>query len=495
LAEALLADRRVSDGIAMLRSIKKTGPQGTVAGAGLAIAEIETNQLSAAEAEVNELIDRGARSVPEVMYARARLLLAQGKNSDAQQILKELTDIAPKYAPAFYYLGLTYADSGDFAKATDQLRTAARLAPSEPQTYMMLGNIDLKQGYYPAAIEESEHALNYAPDYVPALLLKGDALYGAGREQEASEVFRRLSQLAPQNSIVHERLGQLAAKRNDLNTATREFEAALRLDPSRVQVLNNLAVALWQTKGPQAALDRVRMQIKLQPANVDFHVLLATLLIKNHQPELAAQDLRTAVEKNPNAAGLYFILAQTYQIMGKTDKVEAELKTSLVKHPNYTPALMILASMADQAARYDEAVAYYQRLLAINPNFGVAANNLAYDYLRENKNLDQALDLAQRARQSMPHDPHVADTLGEAFLKRGLPDNAVPLLRESIKANGSAASPHYHLGFALVALKQTDEATRELNAALKLGPTADDAVEARAELARMANGASGSVTR
>jgi Flp pilus assembly protein TadD len=70
-------------------------------------------------------------------------------------------------------------------------------------------------------------------------------------------------------------------------------------------------------------------------------------------------------------------------------------------------------------------------------------------------------------------------------LKRGLPDNAVPLFRESIQANNNSASAHYHLGFALLALNQRDEASRELATALKLAPTAQDAVRAREQLARL----------
>jgi cytochrome c-type biogenesis protein CcmH/NrfG len=62
----------------------------------------------------------------------------------------------------------------------------------------------------------------------------------------------------------------------------------------------------------------------------------------------------------------------------------------------------------------------------------------------------------------------------------------VPLFRESLRADAGAATPHYHLGFALLALNRTAEGIKELKAALKLSPNAKEAGEARAALARTA---------
>ena len=485
LGEVLLRVGQTNDGIALLRSVSASNPGNTMARAQLAIAEIDTNQLAAAATDIEKLQDEGAGSQPLVLYARARLLLAKKKIADAQHLLVELTAMAPKFAPGFFYLGTAYLASGDLQKGKDQLETAAKLAPN-PQTYALLGSIELKQGYYPAALEDAERSLRYAPNNPSALMLKGDALLGAGHAQEAKEVYQQLATLAPKNSVVHARLAALAVRQKDFSTAAQEFEAALSRDPGQANLLNGLAVVLFKTRGQQAALERIRKQIQLQPNNAGFHAILAMFLINAHQPDAAAAELKTAIEKAPDQPGLYFLLARLYQSQHKTAQAENELKVALAKKPNYGPNLMLLGAIADQEGHFDEAIGYYQKLVSVAPNFGSAANNLAYDYLRQNQNLDQALDLAQRARQLMPHDPRVADTLGEAFLKRGLPANAVPLFRESVQANAKDPYPHYHLGFALLAMKQNSEASQELNTALKLAPNADEANQARAALAQLA---------
>ncbi|MBV8771527.1 MAG: tetratricopeptide repeat protein [Deltaproteobacteria bacterium] len=485
LADALLDDRQSVEAMTLLRSIKETGPPGTLAHARLAIAEVESNQLDAASAEISNLVDRGAGSTPDVMYARARLLLAQKKMAEAEHVLVDLTDVAPKFAPGFYYLGAAYAASNDLSKARQQLETAIKLAPNS-EMYRVLAAVDLKQGYYPGALEAVNHALQYSPDNIQALLLKGDALAEEGQYQQAEQAFRQVTKLAPQNSVAHKRLGQVAVKRNDLVSAANEFEAALRLDPKQSVLLNDLALVLLKTKGKVAAEDRIRQQIKKQPENADFHALLAVFLMNDHQLDQASAELKSALKNDPDEPNLYFMLARVYQTQGNTGQADVELKASLAHRSNFGPALQMLGAMANREGRLDEAIGYYQRLVAAAPNSAIAANNLAYEYLRANRNLDQALELAQRARQLSPHDPHVADTLGEVMLARGLPENAMQLFRESVQADASAPSPHYHLGFALLALKQRSEAGAELSTALKLAPDAPEAGEAREDLAQLA---------
>jgi cellulose synthase operon protein C len=51
----------------------------------------------------------------------------------------------------------------------------------------------------------------------------------------------------------------------------------------------------------------------------------------------------------------------------------------------------------------------------------VVANQLAYIYLEHGGDVNVALGLAQQAKQKMPDSPNVADTLGWAYYKSGLP--------------------------------------------------------------------------
>ena len=107
---------------------------------------------------------------------------------------------------------------------------------------------------------------------------------------------------------------------------------------------------------------------------------------------------------------------------------------------------MLLEAQKDVPA----AEAQYQKTLAVDPNAAVAANNLAWIYVASNRNLDQALQLAQTALKALPEEPHVNDTLGLDLLPEGplQPGRAPP--RTEHQPRPADPAVHYHLGMAYV---------------------------------------------
>src|SRR5207253_9166563 len=58
-------------------------------------------------------------------------------------------------------------------------------------------------------------------------------------------------------------------------------------------------------------------------------------------------------------------------------------------------------------------------------------NNLAVLYSEQFGQLDKAYELAEKAREAAPNEPHLADTLGWISFKKGDYGKAMPLLRDS----------------------------------------------------------------
>ena len=125
----------------------------------------------------------------------------------------------------------------------------------------------------------------------------------------------------------------------------------------------------------------------------------------------------------------------------------------------------------------------YEHVLAIDPYAVVAANNLAWMYVERNQSLDVAMDLAQRAKQALPSDPRVNDTLGWVLFQRNLTDKAIPLLVESVKGDTGNPLHAYHLGMAYVRSGDWAKGRPALERALKLDDTFPGAAQARNALA------------
>ena len=101
-------------------------------------------------------------------------------------------------------------------------------------------------------------------------------------------------------------------------------------------------------------------------------------------------------------------------------------------------------------------------------------------------NLDVALQLATSAKQRLPDDHSVDDTIGWVYYKKDLPLLAVRPLVDSLRKRPDAPVVLYHLGMAYARLGDKAKARDALGRALKLDPTVggDEARRALATLSQ-----------
>ena len=128
---------------------------------------------------------------------------------------------------------------------------------------------------------------------------------------------------------------------------------------------------------------------------------------------------------------------------------------------------------------------YYARALEADPNFAIANANMAWIDVQEGKDLDVALDMAQKAKSMMPELSSVSDTLAWVMYKRGNYAGAMPLLQECVQKSPGSAEFHYHLGMTLLATGQEAKGKDQLEAALRMKLDTADAQQAQQTLAKV----------
>ena len=127
----------------------------------------------------------------------------------------------------------------------------------------------------------------------------------------------------------------------------------------------------------------------------------------------------------------------------------------------------------------------YEKVLALNPRFAPAANNLAMLYSEYGGDKEKALELAQRAKEAAPDDPHISDTLGWILYQRGVYQRAADLLKESAAKLPDAPVVQYHLGMASLKVGDTHGARKALPAAVNSPASFAGKDEARKALAEI----------
>ena len=146
---------------------------------------------------------------------------------------------------------------------------------------------------------------------------------------------------------------------------------------------------------------------------------------------------------------------------------------------------MLLGVLYDMKKKSDLSEQHYRKALKVNAEFAPAANNLAYLLAEKDGDLNEAFDFARLAKEKLPNDPGVMDTLGWVYYKKGLYDSAIAELNDCIEKMNDNAMVHYHLGMVYYKVEEGAKARVALEKALALDPKFEKAEEVREVLAKL----------
>jgi tetratricopeptide (TPR) repeat protein len=192
-----------------------------------------------------------------------------------------------------------------------------------------------------------------------------------------------------------------------------------------------------------------------------------------------------AIEEHPDFMPPYYSLARIYLSGQETQKAIDQYKTILEKNPKQAGPNMLLGTIYDMQKRFDLSEKHYRAALEADPKFAPAANNLAYLLADNEDKLDEALKYARIAKEKMPGEPSVMDTLGWIYYKKGLYDSAIQEFSDSLEKLPENATVQYHMGAALFKIGQKVSARTHLEKALALDANFDGADEARRMLSEI----------
>jgi tetratricopeptide (TPR) repeat protein len=196
------------------------------------------------------------------------------------------------------------------------------------------------------------------------------------------------------------------------------------------------------------------------------------LLSRSHSaagdPIKQEEALRSAVSVDPGFATGYRMLAALYVRQRRLDEARAEYEAIATRDPSNVMAVTMAGLLLEQQGKRDEAIKAFERAVTGAEHSPVAANNLAFMYADRGTNLDVALQLAMSAKQRMPDDPSIDDTIGWIYYKKDLPELAVKPLESALKQLPNNAELLVHLGLTYAKLGDKEKARQALERALKL---------------------------
>ena len=163
------------------------------------------------------LADQEARDKKKVFY---------------RDLLRAKTEEKPEDFAAWTQRGLHEFEC--FNEPEEALRCFERaltLQPTAPETWLFTGMALLKLERYQQALNALEHDTRKGSSFALREDLRGDALYGVGRYQEARMAYRRALKLSENNPLLESKLGYTEVKIGQKSSGLAHLRHAARVVP------------------------------------------------------------------------------------------------------------------------------------------------------------------------------------------------------------------------------------------------------------------------
>jgi len=453
LVELMLAQGRKQEAVQIADKLlveDKNDPEARALRAMLRLQGATPQELTAAIAEL-EAVMSSMPGNPVVRFNLAEAYLATGKFDQAVVQLQEALRIRPNYLPARLILAKIYLDKKDYQRALAAAGEVLKILPRSQHGRMLriaalLGQRDVK-----TARAEVTAVLALQPDLPDAVFLAAMVDLMDRKFPEAERGFRKFMQVAPQDN----------------------------------RGIRGLVETLLAANRPQQALDTLEEELKKtnDPRSVRLAIASVSMRMKNY--DRAESEIKTLLKQSPGSSELLVRLGSIQRQSGRPEEAMQCFRQARELNPNDPYPLMEMAIFYDQTGKRREARPIYEQILKLSPDHPIALNNLAYMMAESGQELDQALTYAQRARQRLPENEDIADTLGWIYIKKNLSDEAIQIFRDLLAKRPNHVTWRYHLAMALYQKGDRLQARKELETALKSNPTTEEDGKIRMLLSRI----------
>lgn len=219
-----------------------------------------------------------------------------------------------------------------------------------------------------------------------------------------------------------------------------------------------------------------------------------------HAAELGRADALRSADKTEAAIEVLYQLAESHGQVPDVHVAIGDLERYLKNYEKasvaYTRALDIYGEPApyNWFVYYTRGIAYerlddwpnaeadFRQALELNPNQPQVLNYLGYSMVEKQINLDEALDMIERAVAARPDSGFIIDSLGWVLFRMGKFEEAVGHLERAAELEAVDPIVNDHLGDSYWSVGRKIEAIFQWNRALSFEPTEEDAARIRRKL-------------
>ncbi len=449
----------------------------------------------------------GGADERKTVYLEKGKTYLEDRNYDKARIeFKNVLQIDPKFAEAFYYMGQLEERTKEIRKAVGNYKKAIQLDPlhnlakiklakiyvivgtpeltSEAETLLsevkkqdpenseadlVLATIKYKNGSKEQAIKIVKSVVNKDIKLIEAVTLLANMYIDQKKYEQATAILLKASKSNPKDIILKTSLAELFANDlDDLVKAEKYLLEALQLEPDNSKLQMALASFYGRTKQTDKAEVILRKMIKQDDEDFQRYVYLVELLALHKGLNQADQALLDAIKNKPDLYELKFFQARFYYKFGKKKRAK-EILNKIIDDRVYdkegVEARTLLASYLLEEGDRISAKKHVDAVLAEHPNDSNALF-IASKLVLANLDAISAINNLRTVVKNSPGNVDATLLLAQAYVLNGQSDLAENELKKSIEANPIADKAHANYARFLATNGRVDEALILIDKAL-----------------------------
>ncbi|MBO0912092.1 MAG: tetratricopeptide repeat protein [Acidobacteria bacterium] len=321
----------------------------------------------------------------------------------------------------------------NFHEAVRLARAGLNQSPRNPKLWTLEAIALSRLGEAKEAVSAYDHALEIAPDYLPALEGAAELEYNTGNSR-ALVLLDRIVHLSPNNRTAHAMLGVLAYKRHDCVQAVKHFDAsreAISAQPAALAEYGSCLVDLGRPDGAQPVFENL---LRLEPRDAHTRYNLAVVQLARHHAQDAIQTLEPLVDNARPDPDVLDLASSAYEETGDTPTAVKLLRQAIVLNPNEVRYYVDFATISFAHQSFEVGVDMMNLGLKENPDAAplYVARGVLYIQLGE---FDKGEADFASANRLDPRQTSASVAEGLAELERSNPDRALSTVRSQIETH------------------------------------------------------------
>ena len=364
------------------------------------------------EAEYDRLLQTHPDNT-QLMISKALLLQQRGEVEEALTVTRDVIKEDPDDLHAVVVETRLLQQLGRLDEAVIRLEKMVAKHPNNRRLRLQYARVLMSRDI-PLAREQFEVLIRESPNDPDLLLSLAIISKETGNTTEAELYFQRLLATGQRTTEAHYYLGQIAEENEQWALAISHYQQ-IPPGPDFIAATNRIsAVYLKQQQVEQARQYLTSLRQLYPEQSIRFYLMESQVLLSQGQLQSANKLLSEALLAYPKDESLLYARSAISDKRRDYLKMEKDLLQIIKQNPNNSIALNALGYLlANQNRRLDEAQTLIERAIELKPGEPAILDSLGWLYYRQGQ-LSEALKYLQQAYSVFP-DPEVAAHLGEVL--------------------------------------------------------------------------------